>query len=222
MGKLIVLEGTDGCGKSTQVRLLTERLSKEGKDFRQLRFPRYDQESSALIRLYLGGAFGQDPNAVNAYAASTFYAVDRYASYLQDWGSYYRSGGVLIADRYTTSNAIHQGGKLPEGEKHDFLRWLEELEYERMELPRPDRVLWLNMPVEQTLILMQYRQCTGGGPADIHELDEEYLRHCYDTARDTAHFCGWTTIDCVRNGVIRPAEEIASEIYTTVLDCMEE
>ena len=91
-----------------------------------------------------------------------------------------------------------------------------------MELPRPDMVLWLNMPVEQTLVLMQHRQCTGGGSADIHELDVEYLRHCYATARDTARFCGWTTIDCVRNGAIRPAEEIASEIYATVLNCMEE
>lgn len=221
MGKLIVLEGTDGCGKSTQVRLLTERLTREGKDFRQLRFPRYDQESSALIRLYLGGAFGQDPNAVNAYAASTFYAVDRYASFLQDWGDYYRQGGVLVADRYTTSNAIHQGGKLPAGEKHAFLRWLEELEYERMGLPKPDLVLWLNMPVEQTLELMQHRQCSGGGPADIHELDADYLRQCYDTARDTARFCGWTTIDCVHNGKIRTMDDIAQEIYETVQQCLE-
>lgn len=222
MGKLIVLEGTDGCGKSTQVRLLTERLKEEGREFRQLRFPRYDQESSALIRMYLGGAFGQDPNAVNAYAASTFYAVDRYASFLQDWGEYYRNSGVLIADRYTTSNAIHQGGKLPESEKHTFLRWLEDLEYGRMGLPKPDRVFWLNMPVKQTLALMQHRQDCGGAAADIHELDAEYLQHCYDTALETAKFYGWTTIDCVRNGCIRSAEEIAEEIYAAVLNCMEE
>lgn len=221
MGKLIVLEGTDGCGKSTQVKLLTQRLTREGKNFRQLRFPRYDQESSALIRMYLGGAFGQDPNAVNAYAASTFYAVDRYASYLQDWGDYYRQGGVLVADRYTTSNAIHQGGKLPAGEKHDFLRWLEELEYERMGLPKPDLVLWLNMPVAKTLELMQHRQCSGGGPADIHELDADYLQHCYDTAKDTARFCGWTVIDCVHEDKIRSMDDIAREIYETVQHCLE-
>lgn len=221
MGKLIVLEGTDGSGKSTQMQLLMERLQREGKAFRQLRFPRYDQPSSALIRMYLGGDFGQDPNAVNAYAASTFYAVDRYASYLQDWGDYYRQGGLLVADRYTTSNAVHQAGKVPPEERRAFLGWLSDLEYNKMNLPQPDLVLWLNMPVERTLELMRHRQECGGGAADIHEKDPAYLAHCYEMAREAAEFYGWCTIDCVRDGVIRPAAEIAEEIYGRIQRCME-
>ena len=121
MGKLIVFEGTDGSGKSTQFRLLTERLAQEGVSFRQLRFPQYDEPSSALIRMYLGGEFGKNPADVNAYAASTFYAVDRYASYVRVWGEYYRAGGLVLSDRYTTSNAVHQAGKIPAGERASFL-----------------------------------------------------------------------------------------------------
>ena len=221
MGKLIVLEGTDGSGKSTQMQLLLERLQREGQPFRQLRFPQYDQPSSALIRMYLGGEFGQDPNAVNAYAASTFYAVDRYASYVKDWGAYYQQGGLLVSDRYTTSNAVHQAGKVPPEERKAFLAWLSDLEYAKMGLPAPDLVLWLNMPVEKTLELMQHRRDCGGADADIHEKDSSYLAHCYEMAREAAAFYGWCTIDCVRDGAIRPAEEIAEEIYERIRNCME-
>ena len=123
-GKLIILEGTDASGKSTQFALLKERLKKDGVDFRTVAFPRYEEDSSALIRMYLGGAFGTDPNAVNAYMASTFFAVDRCASYLGDWKAYYEAGGTLLFDRYTTSNAVHQGSKLPESEREKFFAWL--------------------------------------------------------------------------------------------------
>ena len=146
MGKLIVFEGTDGSGKATQSALLCQELEKRGIAFRKLEFPRYQEESSALIRLYLGGAFGSAPDDVNADAASTFYSVDRYASYKQDWGGFYESGGLLIADRYTTSNAVHQTGKLPPEKRDAFLDWLFDFEYHLLGLPEPTRVLSLDMP----------------------------------------------------------------------------
>ena len=151
-GKLIVFEGTDGSGKATQSKLLFERLQREGVDCRKLNFPRYGEKSAALVELYLSGAFGTHPDDVNAYAASTFYSVDRYASYKQDWGKYYEAGGLLIADRYTTSNAIHQGSKLPEAELPAFFDWLYDLEYGKMGLPRPDLVLYLDVDLPLSLI----------------------------------------------------------------------
>lgn len=120
-GKLIVLEGIDGSGKSAQYRRLCARFDEMGMAYHHIVFPRYDQESSALIRMYLNGAFGAHPSDVNAYAASTFFAVDRYASYRTDWGGIYENGGLILSDRYTTSNAIHQGSKLPEAELPAFL-----------------------------------------------------------------------------------------------------
>lgn len=139
-GKLIVFEGTDGSGKATQSKLLFERLQREGIDCRKLNFPRYGEKSAALVELYLGGAFGTHPDDVNAYAASTFYSVDRYASYKQDWGKYYEAGGLLIADRYTTSNAVHQAGKLADGEREKYLDWLFGFEYGLLGLPEPSLV----------------------------------------------------------------------------------
>ncbi len=222
MGKLIVLEGTDGTGKSTQLKLLTKRLQSEGTDFRKLQFPQYLEPSSALIRMYLGGEFGSSPDDVNAYAASTFYAVDRYASYKKVWGEYYRNGGLLISDRYTTSNAVHQGGKVPPEEREEFFRWLYELEYTRMGLPRPDLVLCLDMPIELAEQLMRRRESQTDTKADIHERDEAYLMQCRRTAAEAAGFYGWTTVSCARDGKIRTPEDIHEEIYTLVKKCLEE
>ena len=150
MGKLIVLEGTDGSGKSTQFRLMSQRLSEENREFRHLVFPRYDQESSALIRMYLGGEFGTKPSDVNAYAASAFYAVDRYASYKQDWGPWYEGGGLVLSDRYTTSNAVHQASKESDETRGAYLKWLYEFEYEKLGLPCPDLVIYLDVPTDFT------------------------------------------------------------------------
>ena len=216
MGKLIVFEGTDGSGKSTQFGLLTQRLEQEGQAFRRLRFPRYDQESSALIRMYLGGQFGSDPNAVNAYAASTFYAVDRYASYLQDWKQDYEAGALFLADRYTTSNAVHQGGKMAPEDRAAYYDWLYELEYGKMGLPKPDLVILLDMPIELTRQLMRKRESDTNTQADIHEQDLDYLAHCRESALEAAKHYGWTVVSGAKNGQLRTIEDIHEEVYGIV------
>jgi len=221
MGKLIVIEGTDGSGKSTQFQLLTQRLEQEGIAFRRLRFPRYEEESSALIRLYLGGSFGSDPSAVNAYAASTFYAVDRCASYLQDWKTDYEAGCLFLSDRYTTSNAFHQGSKLEPEARGEYLDWLQDLEYEKMGLPRPDLVICLNMPTELTGQLMRQRESDTNTHADIHEQNPAYLEQCRQAALDVAQRCGWTVVNCAENGTLRTIEDIHEEIYRYVTKCLE-
>lgn len=222
MGKLIVFEGTDGSGKSTQFALLAKRLEAEQIGFQRLRFPQYEEPSSALIRMYLGGAFGDDPEAVNAYAASTFYAVDRYASYQRVWKDYYQGGGLVVSDRYTTSNAVHQGSKVPEGERAEFFRWLYDLEYDRMGLPRPDLVVLLDMPVELSEQLMRKREQSTGTHADIHERDEDYLKKCRDVALHAAKYYGWRTVSCAKNGAIRGVEDIHEEVYAIVKSCLED
>ena len=156
-GRLIVFEGTDGSGKATQTALLCKELDRRGIPYRKLEFPRYKEESSALIRLYLSGAFGAHPDDVNAYAATTFYSVDRFASYRQDWGAFYESGGLVIADRYTTSNAVHQTPKLPKEEREGYLKWLFDFEYRLLELPEPDRVVYLDLPTELSEQMLSYR-----------------------------------------------------------------
>ena len=122
MGKLIIFEGLDGSGKGTQTKLTAQRLKEQGRELRQITFPDYESESSALVKMYLSGAFGDKPDDVNAYAASSFYAVDRFASYKTDWGEFYREGGLVLSDRYTTSNAVHQCSKLPPMHWDGFLQ----------------------------------------------------------------------------------------------------
>ncbi len=215
-GKLIVFEGIDGSGKSTQFRLLCERCRSEGLEFRNIVFPRYDKPSSALIRMYLGGEFGKNPSDVNAYAASTFYAVDRYASFVTDWGGYYRDGGLILSDRYTTSNAVHQGSKLPEPQLSSFFDWLYDLEYTRMELPKPDLVIYLDVDVETSLSRMAQRREEDGSAADIHEKDAEYLARCLDLGHKAAAHYGWTLVDFQKNGKMRSVEDKHEEIYEIV------
>jgi len=222
MGKLIVIEGTDGSGKSTQFRRLTERLSLEGTAFEKLVFPRYNEESSALIRMYLGGEFGTKPEDVNAYAASTFYAVDRFASYQQVWKSYYQNGGLILSDRYTTSNAVHQASKEPEEHRREFFSWLYDLEFRKMGMPAPDLVIYLDVPIEYTEQLMRGREKETGTHADIHEKDLDYLRTCRKTAAEAADYYGWTRITCIRDGKLRTIEDIHEEIYGLVKACLED
>lgn len=211
-GKLIVFEGTDGSGKSTQFKLLCQRLQDRGTQFQKLVFPQYSEPSSALLRMYLGGEFGSHPEDVNAYAASTFYAVDRYASYKKVWGAYYEAGGLVLADRYTTSNAVHQGSKLPGDQRSAFWTWLEEFEYDKLGLPRPDGVLWMDMPIHQAVKNLRRREADTHTAGDIHEVDEGYLRACYETARQAAAHYGWRRIPCMDGDRLRDMEEIHKEI----------
>ena len=222
MGKLIVLEGTDGSGKSTQFRLLTEHLNRDHRAFHKLVFPQYAEPSSALIRMYLGGEFGNKPSDVNAYAASAFYAVDRFASYKQDWGQWYEEGGLVLSDRYATSNAVHQASKEPEEKQAEFLQWLYDFEYNKLGLPSPDMVLYLDVPTDYTERLLRHREQDTNTQADIHEKDMQYLATCRRTGKKAAEFYGWKQIQCVRDGAMRSIEDIHEEIYAAVKKCLEE
>lgn len=221
MGKLIVIEGTDGSGKSTQFRLMSEHLQRDGVAFRHIVFPRYSEESSALIRMYLGGQFGTKPTDVNAYAASSFYAVDRYASYKMDWGQWYESGGLVLSDRYTTSNAVHQASKETGADREKFLQWLYDFEYAKMGLPKPDLIIYLDVPTDYTDKLLRHREQDTNTKADIHEKDMQYLATCRECGRSAAAFYGWKVIDCVKDGTMRTIEDIHNEIYAAVKQCLE-
>ena len=221
MGKLIVIEGTDGSGKSTQFKLLSQRLENENYKFQKLVFPQYSEPSSALIRMYLGGEFGDSPSDVNAYAASAFYAVDRYASYKKVWGQWYEDGGLILSDRYTTSNAVHQASKEPAEKQGEFLKWLYEFEYDRLGLPAPDLTIYLDVPTDFTEKMMRSREAATNTQADIHEKDLAYLATCRRTGKTAAAFYNWTVIDCVRDGEMRSIEDIHEEIYSHIAACLE-
>lgn len=215
-GKLIVLEGTDGSGKATQACLLAQHLAREGRAFREIDFPRYGNPFAEPAKLYLDGALGAHAGDVNAYAASVLFAVDRFASYKEDWGGAYEAGELILANRYTTSNAVHQASKLPAGEREAYLRWLFDLEYHRMGLPAPDLVIYLDLPTELSEAMLRKRQQATGTRADIHEQDEDYLRACRDNARSIARQLGWTVVRCDRDGTVRPPEDIHREIWDLV------
>ena len=222
MGKLIVIEGTDGSGKSTQFKLLTERLAREGRAFKQLEFPQYSEPSSALITMYLHGEFGQKAGDVNAFAATTFFAVDRYASYKKFWGQWYEEGGLVISGRYTTSNAVHQASKEPEAFWQDYWKWLSEFEYGKLGLPCPDLTIYLDVPTEYTEKMMRKREADTNTSADIHEQDLQYLSTCRRCGREAARYFGWEIIDCVQDGTMRTIEDIHEEIYRHITHCLEE
>ena len=222
MGKLIVIEGTDGSGKSTQFKLLTSRLEAENRAFQKLVFPQYSEPSSALIRMYLGGEFGTRPSDVNAYAASAFFAVDRYASYKKVWGQWYDNGGLIVSDRYTTSNAVHQTSKEPEEKQAEFLKWLYDFEYDKLGMPAPDLVIYLDVPTDFTEAMMRRREADTNTTADIHEQDMTYLATCRRIGKKAAEYYGWKVIQCVENGAMRTIEDIHEEIYRYVAACLEE
>ncbi len=211
-GKLIVFEGTDGSGKATQTALLCRELDRRGIPYRKLEFPRYKEESSALIRLYLSGAFGAHPDDVNAYAATTFFSVDRFASYRQDWGAFYESGGLVIADRYTTSNAVHQCSKLPEGQWDEYLQWLFDFEYRLMGIPEPDAVIYLKVDPEVSQKLMTGRYHGDEAKKDIHEGNLDYLNRSRMAANYCSRKLGWQELECCDENGMRSIEAIQAEI----------
>ncbi len=216
-GKLIVLEGIDGSGKSEQLRRICARLEGDRIKYNQISFPRYDEESSALIKMYLAGKFGASPIDVNAYTASMFYAVDRYASYKSHWEDIYNAGEIIISDRYTTSNAVHQGSKLKDDELLTFFDWLYDIEHIKLGLPKPDLVLYLDVDIETAISRMKLRQIQTNTQADIHEKDFAYLEACLKTAEKAAVHYGWKRIPFQLNEIERDIQEKNDEIYQAIL-----
>ena len=205
MGKLIVIEGLDGSGKGTQAKHLAERLEKKGKKVRILDFPNYKGKGSALVKLYLGGELGDDPEATNAYAASCFFAADRYISYVTEWKREFESEDtVFIANRYTTANAYHQLSKMKHTEWDAFLEWLWDFELCKLGLPRPESVILLDMPDSVSSALVRSRSKYTGASLDIHEKDEEYLKKCREAAMYTARKCGWHIVKCADENADTP------------------
>jgi len=213
LGNLIVFEGIDGSGKSTQFEMMCKRFLSENRQFKRLVFPRYNEPSSALIKMYLGGEFGDSPDSVNAYAASSFFAVDRYASFVQDWREYYENGGLILTDRYTTSNALHQGAKITAKKREHFFKWLYDYEFNLIGLPSPDMVLYMDIDAETAAERLRHREAETDTNADIHESDMEYLHNCADSGRQAAALYGWHSIKCMSSSLERTTDEIHTEAY---------
>lgn len=223
-GKLIVIEGVDASGKETQSRRLAEKLKERGYNVREISFPDYDSDSSALVKMYLSGAFGDKPEDVSPFAASLFYAADRYASFHSKWMRDWECGTIIICDRYVTSNMIHQAAKIDqEGEKDQFLDWLCDLEYTKLALPRPSKVFFLDMPPAMSARLMQERRnkFTGHSKKDIHESDSNYLEKSYQNSKYIAQKYQFIGIECTREGQLRNIDDIGDEILSCVLSDLE-
>ncbi|EKS4345966.1 thymidylate kinase [Clostridium sporogenes] len=218
-GRLIVIEGSDGSGKATQTKKLYDKLVKQNKKVKKVEFPNYKSESSALIKMYLSGEFGKNPDSVNPYASSTFYAVDRFASYKKDWEEFYLKGGIIIADRYTTSNMIHQAAKIKEVQAKDkFLNWLWDFEFEKFNLPVPDCVIFLDMPPKCSKSLMETRnnKFTGEKEKDIHENNYEYLLESYNNSKYISEKYGWNRIECTNEDKIKSIDQINDDIIKVI------
>ncbi len=215
-GALIVVEGLDGSGKTTQTELLGQSFREAGTPCRRVKFPCYDQPFSAPVRMYLHGEFGTEPGDVNAYAASSFFAVDRFASFRKFWRGDYENGTVILTDRYTTSNLVYQLPKLPRGEWDAFLSWLCDFEYGKLGIPEPDLTVFLDMPQEVSQRLLDSRYRENGGERDIHESNAPYLSACRESASYAAERLGWRTVSCAENGKPRSVEAIRGDIAEIV------
>ena len=213
MGKLIVIEGLDGCGKTTQTELVCKRLKEDGIDFKKIKLPDYESDSSILVRKYLAGDFGKNANDVNAYATSVLYAADRFASYTEKWKEDYLAGKLIFADRYTPANAIYQMTKLPREEWDEYLDWLFDFEYNKIGIPAPDKVIFLDMPVEVSQRLMTERYEGDENKKDVHEANVSFLNACREAALYAADKCGWFVVGCAENGSPLSIETINDAVY---------
>ncbi|WP_286316544.1 dTMP kinase [Romboutsia ilealis] len=219
MGKLFVIDGTDGSGKQTQFEKLKESLTNDGINYKIVSFPNYDSPSSSLVKMYLSGEFGKDAKKISPYVASTFYAADRYATFQIGYKEYYEKGGIILADRYTTANMVHQAGKIDnKEERKKFLDWLWDFEFNLYGLPIPTEVFFLNMPVEKSLELIENREnkFTHSTQKDIHESNKNHLIDAYHAACDVAKDYHWYEVQCVKDNKIRSIEDIHTEIYQEV------
>ncbi len=219
MGKLFVIDGTDGSGKQTQLQLLKESFDKENINYKSISFPNYDSRSSSLVEMYLSGEFGENAKDVSPYVASTFYAADRYATFKTQLEKYYNEGGIILADRYTTASMIHQTGKIKDKEeRRKFLDWLMDLEFNIYKIPKPDKVFFLNMPPEKSLELIKNRENKFSHTMnkDIHEKDVNHMIDSYNAACELPKIYGWTEIKCVKDNKIRTIEDIHEEIFSIV------
>lgn len=218
MKRLIVIEGLDGSGKSTQTEILKSELEEAGTELRQIKLPDYENPSSSLVRMYLAGDFGTKPDDVNAYAASSFYAVDRFANYTVKWKKDYEDGKLILADRYTTSNASHQMTKLEKSEWDHYLEWLSDFEYVKMGIPKPSLVVFLDMPVEVSQKLMTGRYSGDETKKDVHEADVDYLKACREAGLYAAEKLGWQVVKCYDGDEPRTIDEIAADIRFIVFE----
>lgn len=216
--KLIVIEGLDGSGKATQTKILADKLKERGLPVKQLTFPDYDSPGSALVKMYLGGEFGSKPEDVNAYAASAFYAVDRVAGYLKSWKQDYQDDVIFLCDRYATSNIIYQMAKVSLQERDAFIAWQEDFEYDRLGLPRPDAVLYLDVAPEVSQKLMEKRYGGDNSKKDLHESNLRFLLSCRESALYAAEKRGWLRVDCCENGEMKTIDRIAAEIEEKLQD----
>lgn len=215
-GKLIVIEGLDGSGKSTQLERLPSVLKERGIEVRTVSFPDYNDPSSTLVKMYLAGEFGSDAGDVNAYAASIFYAADRYASFVRYWRDYYESGGAVLCGRYVSSNVIHQASKLPSDEWGAYMDWLYDLEFSRIGIPKPDLTIFLDMPGDVADRLMSGRYSGDESKKDLHEKNKEYLKNCRAAASYAAERLGWQTVSCAENGDPLPLSVITAQLADSI------
>ena len=216
--KLIVIDGLDGSGKATQSQILCEKLCAAGYTARTLSFPDYASDTSALVKMYLGGELGENPDDVGAYAASSFYAVDRVASYLNKWKKDYETYDFIVADRYTTSNIIHQMAKIEPSEREDFCEWLFDFEYNRLGVPAPDMVMFLDVDPDVSQKLLTGRYKGDETKKDIHESNLRYLLRCRTSAVWATEHLSWTTVQCSAGGRMRTIEDISDEIFSLIKD----
>lgn len=219
MGKIFVIEGTDGSGKQTQFRKLQQRFDEENIKYRVVSFPNYDSPSSSLVKMYLSGEFGENPKDVSPYIASTFYAADRYATFKKYFEDYYNQGGIILADRYTTANMVHQAGKIEDKEERKkFLDWLCDFEFNLYGLPKPTKTIFLNMPPEDALHLIENRanKFTHQTQKDIHERDKSHIIDSYNAACDVVDEYDWHEIKCIKDNKIRTIQDIHEEIFQEI------
>ena len=216
--KIIVIEGLDGSGKATQTKILAEMLESKGYKVRKLEFPDYANPSSSLVKMYLGGDFGSNPSDVNAYAASAFYAVDRVASFLQFWKKDYEDGTVILSDRYATSNIIYQMSKVEDSQRDEFIEWQNDFEYNKLGIPQPDAVIYLDVEPEVSQKLMEKRYGGDMTKMDLHERNVKFLLDCRKSALYAAEKCNWKVINCCENGEIKTIEKISEEIKEAIFD----